>query len=434
MKKRLRRRLRRRYGRPWGRRQWPQPIRSAIRSAGTVEFLLDGDEYWFLEINTRLQVEHPITEEITGLDLVREQIRLAEGERLGFTQADLEIDGHAIEARVYAEDPANDFLPSPGTVEVWAESAQVHARYDTGVESGSEVSQQFDPMIAKVIVHAPTRREAAARLARALETTRIQGLTHNRDFLVACLRAPEFIAGDTTTDFIERVRPAVRRVVTAEEQHSALIAAALLAQHERRSNAKVLSSIASGWRNSSMPPQFVQYTLAGASEEITLRYTRNRQGVFSVTIDSAAAPDAEGANYQVKVDSVTDASDGAVIALVVNNRRQQFSVSRSRDQWLVHSPHGDLAFSELPRFKGESADGVEGGLLAPMPGKVLSLNVAAGDVVEKGQVLLILEAMKMEHRLTAPQAGVVSAVHIAADEQAANGQLLIELQEQEDSA
>jgi propionyl-CoA carboxylase alpha chain len=178
-------------------------------SAGTVEFLLDGDDFWFLEVNTRLQVEHPVTEEITGLDLVREQLRIAEGESLGYEQDDLSIHGHAIEARLYAENAQKNFLPSPGTVALWEPSERVDARYDSGIESGSVIGTEFDPMLAKVIVHAPTRREAALRLARALETTRLNGMISNRDFLVATLRTPEFLAGDTTTDFIDRVNRAV---------------------------------------------------------------------------------------------------------------------------------------------------------------------------------------------------------------------------------
>jgi propionyl-CoA carboxylase alpha chain len=190
-------------------------------SAGTAEFLVSGREFFFLEVNTRLQVEHPVTEAITGLDLVREQIRVAEGEPLGYAQADLKIGGHAIEARVCAENPAQDFLPTPGTVLVWEPAREDGVRYDSGVESGSEIGIEFDPMIAKVIAHAPTRREAAARLARALERTRIQGIVHNRDFLVAVLRSDAFLAGDTTTDFIERIAPAAQREPDAPNWRSA---------------------------------------------------------------------------------------------------------------------------------------------------------------------------------------------------------------------
>jgi len=409
------------------------------RSAGTVEFLLDGEEFWFLEVNTRLQVEHPITEEITGLDLVREQLRLAEGEELGYGQDELAITGHAIEARIYAEDPANDFLPAPGTIAVWAKSSSGSARYDTGVVSGTQVSQQFDPMIAKVIVHAPSRREAAARLARVLETTRIQGLTHNRDFLVACLRAPEFIAGDTTTDFIERVQPATSRSVSAAERDAAVIAVAMVAQDQRRRDARVLGSVSSGWRNSVMPPQRCQFEFRG--EELRLAYARQRDGSFHAGISVLAEP-GDGAvpdpalEQSVEIYSVTAQGLHAHdIELAVNGRRQKFAVAHrlqagapsDAGHWLVHSGQGDLEFTQLPRFRSDAGDVAAGGLVAPMPGKVLAVEVGVGDTVAKGALLMILEAMKMEHRITAPADGSVVAVHISAGDQADNGQLLIEL-------
>ena len=211
--------------------------RIGYSSAGTVEFLVAEREFFFLEVNTRLQVEHPVTEAITGLDLVREQLRIAEGEPLGYDQDELSINGHAIEARIYAEDPSRGFLPSPGTVAVWRPDTDGRARFDSGVESGTEVSPEFDPMIAKVIAHAPTRREAAARLARALERTSLQGLRHNRDFLVATLREPAFLAGDTTTDFIERVQPARTRELSAEDLADAVTAAVMCGQAMRRATA-----------------------------------------------------------------------------------------------------------------------------------------------------------------------------------------------------
>ena len=212
-------------------------------STGTAEFLLSGREFFFLEVNTRLQVEHPVTEMITGLDLVREQIRIAEGEPLGYGQADLRINGHAIEARLCAEDPSRQFLPSPGRVDVWQPALGDGLRFDSGVESGSVIGVEFDPMIAKVIAHAPTRREAAAKLARALQATRLQGLQHNRDFLVATLRTPAFLAGDTCTDFIERVQPAAQRQPSEAELQAAAIACALWSRAQRRSVAKVQGGI-----------------------------------------------------------------------------------------------------------------------------------------------------------------------------------------------
>ncbi len=179
------------------------------RSAGTVEFLFDDKtrEFWFLEVNTRLQVEHPVTEMVTGIDLVREQLRVARGEPLDFTQEDITFTGSAVEARLYAEDPANNFLPVTGTIATLDTSDAPPVRWDSGVESGSVVGISFDPMLAKVIAHGPNRTEASSRLALSLERTHLAGMRTNRDFLVNVLRTPEFLEGDTTTDFIPRVDP-----------------------------------------------------------------------------------------------------------------------------------------------------------------------------------------------------------------------------------
>ncbi len=384
-------------------------------SAGTVEFLVDGDDFWFLEVNTRLQVEHPVTEEITGLDLVREQLRIAEGAALGFAQDDLTINGHAIEVRLYAEDPAMDFLPAPGTVEFWAPSTAATARFDSGIESGSVIGTAFDPMLAKVIVHAADRREAALRLARVMETTRIQGLTTNRDFLVATLRTPEFLAGDTTTDFIERVAPAPVREVSELERHQAMIAVVLEAQARRRAGAKVLATLPSGWRNSHMPPQFVSF--AGEGEATDVTYQANRDGTFTVNVGEAA--------YQVLPRRMGD----GVVEADVDGQRIAAALDERDGNWFVHTANGDLLLEVLPRFRLPGADEFQGGLTAPMPGKVLATHVEVGAVVEKGQLMLILEAMKMEHRITAPVAGTVTALHAAAGDQVANGELLIMLEE-----
>ena len=385
-------------------------------SAGTVEFLLDGDDFRFLEVNTRLQVEHPITEEITGLDLVREQLRIAEGEALGYTQDDLAIDGHAIEARLYAEDPANDFLPAPGTVAVWRPSTSANARFDSGVESGSEVSVAFDPMMAKVIVHAPTRREAAGRLARVLETTSVQGLTTNRDFLVATLRTPEFLSGDTTTDFIDRVAPHRTRPIPVDERNKALIGAVLEAQYRRRAGARVQKTIRTGWRNSKMPPQQVRFRVG--DEELLVLYQGRRDGGFDVTIgdDRFDVRPFAGGDGQVDVE--------------IDGQRSSMTLNSNGESWYVHTARGDLELIELPRFPLPGRDEFTGGLKAPMPGSVLSTHVAVGDAVSRGQLLLIMEAMKMEHRITAPADGMVDALHVGEGDQVANGQLLINLTEE----
>ena len=390
--------------------------RIGYASAGTVEFLLDGDHFWFLEVNTRLQVEHPVTEEITGLDLVREQLRIAEGEPLGYGQDDLAIDGHAIEARLYAEDPRRNFLPSPGTIDVWRPAPGHLARFDSGVESGSEVSVEFDPMIAKVIVHAPTRREAAAKLARALEQTALQGLRHNRDFLVATLREPAFLAGDTTTDFIERIDPPRSRELAAQSLADAVIGATIAAQAARRAAAKVLAAYRSGWRNSAMPPE--RSTFKHGDEEMAVSYRSQRDGTFLIDVGKD----------ETRTVAVFRASDDGV-DLEIDGRRLQLSVAAREDRWLIHGTDFDVELVELPRLPVPGLQEIKGGLTAPMPGNVLATHVGEGDAVREGQLLLILEAMKMQHRITAPFNGSVKELHVGEGDQVDNGALLVLLEE-----
>ena len=386
-------------------------------SAGTVEFLLGSDDdFYFLEVNARLQVEHPVTEEIIGKDLVREQIRVAEGEALSFSQEDISINGHAIEARLYAENPAKGFLPSPGPVLVWKPATTGGARFDSGVEAGSEISTQFDPMIAKVIVHAATRREAAGRLARVLETTAIAGLNTNRDFLVTTLRTPEYLAGDTTTDFIERVKPALQREVSDLELLQTVIAVSMESQAQRRGKAKVLPTLPSGFRNSTMPMQSTTYTIG--ERELTVAYQSQRDGSFQVECNDQA--------HKVWIHR---AGEG-VIDLALNGQRLLFDIARNGMQWLVHGDNGDLVLTQTPRYPDPRGVDSGGGLIAPMPGAVLTTEVSAGDSVTKGDLLVILEAMKMEHRIVAPRDGTVEQMHVAIGDQVDNAQLLVTLTEE----
>lgn len=388
-------------------------------SAGTVEFLVSGEDFWFLEVNARLQVEHPVSEAIIGRDLVREQIRIAEGEPLSFLQSDLVIRGHAIEARIYAEDPENGFLPSPGPVRIWEPYLDSGARFDSGVESGVVITADFDPMIAKVISHANTRREAAAKLAAALERTRIQGLVTNRNFLVNVLRMGEFLAGDTTTDFIERLSPPLSRNFSLEELHYALITVVVEAQIRRRSKAKVLASMPSGWRNSVMPPQRVAFAFGDA--ELRCSYQVQRDNSLVISIDEATyrvlahAPGIEGC-----------------VDLEIDGQRVRASAGKHDDIWYVHGDFGDLALREVPLFSSDEHEDFIGGLSAPMPGTVLSVAVEPGAGVSKGNLLLVIEAMKMEHRIVAPDDGIVSALHVAAGDQVENGQLLVTLDSMEE--
>ncbi len=384
-------------------------------SAGTVEFLLDGEEFWFLEMNTRLQVEHPVTEEITGLDLVREQILIAQGDSLSFTQEDLIINGHAIEARIYGEDPVNDFLPTSGPVLLFERSKVADARFDSGIETGSNVGIEFDPMLAKVIVHAPTRSEASLRLARVLETTRIQGLITNRDFLVNVLRNPSFLAGDTTTDFIERVTPSRGTTPARGEIIEAGIAAAMFAQSERRARSNTLKRIRSGWRNSIMPPELIEYSIG--DEELTLEYQSQRNGSFLAMVDDQ------------KLEVFVKSREGQQITMEIDGRLITCTVTADGDRWITHGPAGQIELTELPRFPDLDRAGLTGGLTAPMPGNVVETYVSSGDEVEQGQLLLVLEGMKMEHRITAPNPGLITDLLVGKGDQVANGELLVVLSE-----
>ena len=384
-------------------------------SAGTVEFLLDGEEFWFLEMNTRLQVEHPVTEEITGLDLVREQILIAQGDSLSFTQDDLIINGHAIEARIYGEDPVNDFLPTSGSVLLFERSKVADARFDSGIETGSNVGIEFDPMLAKVIVHAPTRSEASLRLARVLETTRIQGLITNRDFLVNVLRNPSFLAGDTTTDFIERVTPSRGRTPARGEIIEAGIAAAMFAQSERRARSNTLKRIRSGWRNSIMPPELIEYTIG--DEELTLEYQSRSNGSFLAMVDDQ------------ELEVFVKSREGQQLTMEIEGRLVTCTVTADGDRWITHGPAGQIELTELPRFPDLDRAGLTGGLTAPMPGNVVETYVSSGDEVEQGQLLLVLEGMKMEHRITAPNPGLITDLLVGKGDQVANGELLVVLSE-----
>jgi len=386
-------------------------------SAGTVEFLLDGSgdeaEFFFLEVNTRLQVEHPVTEAITGLDLVREQIRIANGEPLGYDQSDLTISGHSIEVRLYAEDPSNDFLPATGCVDIWQPATGPTVRYDSGIQTGSEVSVEFDPMLAKVISHAPTRSEAALKLALALERTRLHGVVTNRDFLVATLRHEEFLAGNTTTDFISRVEIPGQRVPSDCELEDASIAVALVSQQLNRNSATSLAFMPSGFRNSSMPSQ--QMLLLNDDCEVQVNYRPRRDGSFEVSIgDSEETKTArlislDGDRFEIQLDDVRAAGH----AVKFGNR------------WYVDIPAGSLNFVEKSRFPEPDSADVEGGLTAPMPGKILAINISEGDSVETGQLLVLMEAMKMEHQIVAAFDGSVSEVRVAVGDQVDNGELLV---------
>ena len=379
-------------------------------SAGTVEFLVDDKtgEFWFLEVNTRLQVEHPVTEEVTGKDLVYEQLRIARGEELGYSQDDITWEGSSIEARLYAEDPSNDFLPATGTLIAYESDSNIDARWDTGIEQGSVVGTDFDPMLAKVITKAKTRTDAANKLALALESLHIGGVTTNRDFLVASLRTKDFLKGKTTSDFIEKTNPQRAVILKGTSLENASSAAALWIQGQNRENANILKEIPTGWRNSRLPRQKISFNYL--DEDVDVTYQSNRDGSFRVN---------DGTN--AKIIEWTPLG----IDIEVNNSRFFSKVTRDNDNVVVHGPWGDALFKILPRFTLPGSEQQAGGLVAPMPGKVIDLKVKVGSKVKKGDTLVILEAMKMEHQVKASEDGKVTKVLIKKDDQLENGALLM---------
>ncbi|MCW2677303.1 MAG: accA3 [Modestobacter sp.] len=378
--------------------------------AGTVEFVLapDGD-FFFLEVNTRLQVEHPVTELVTGLDLVRLQLQVAEGLPLPPEVLDARVTGHAIEARLNAEDVPAGYLPVTGTVHRFAVPDLPGIRVDTGVADGSVVGVHYDSMLAKVIAHGATRDEACRRLARALAETRVHGIITNRDLLVAVLREEEFRAGEIDTGYLDRhpelVAPPVDDDVVA--LHAA--AAALAGQASRRAGAAVQRTVPSGWRN---VPSADQVTVFGSGDgQLAVRYRLTRDGVRVAVGDR-----------RLDVDAVV-ATPGQV-QLTVAGVRRTLAVHRVGEEVFVDGPGGSTTFTEAPRFPVPGTQAGEGSLLAPMPGTVVRVAVAEGDRVTAGATVLVLEAMKMEHVVAAPTDGVVSELRAAAGETVDTGAVL----------
>ncbi len=379
-------------------------------SAGTVEFLVDDKtgEFWFLEVNTRLQVEHPVTEATTGIDIVHEQLRIARGENLGYYQEDIDWYGSAIEARLYAEDPRNDFLPATGTLIAYEPNSEVEARWDSGVEEGSVIGTEFDPMIAKVICYGENRLEAANKLSRALESLHIGGVVTNRDFLVSTLRSEAFLNGLTTTNFIEKVKPPRSYEPSDNELKKVASIAAMWIQGKNRNEAELLGDLPSGWRNSRLPKQKMNFTCG--ETEIPITYRSRRDGNFDLNEDSV-----------VKIFQWNNKS----ISLEIDGHRISSKVTKSDDHVIVQMPWGNVSLEVVPRFVLPGSEEVIGGLIAPMPGKVVDLKVKVGDKVSKGDPVVILEAMKMEHQVNAPEAGKVREIYIKKEQQLDNGALLM---------
>ncbi|MBF6172739.1 acetyl/propionyl/methylcrotonyl-CoA carboxylase subunit alpha [Nocardia blacklockiae] len=363
--------------------------------AGTVEFIVSADrpdEFFFMEMNTRLQVEHPVTEMITGVDLVECQVRVAAGQKLAVAQEDVRMTGHAIEARVYAEDPGRDFLPTGGTVLALAEPEGAGVRVDSGLRAGTVVGSDYDPMLSKVIAYAPHRADALTALDRALADTLVLGVRTNTDFLRFLLADPDVVAGRLDTGLLDRRAEDFRPAPVSDEQ---FLAAALLRWLRRWPAAAADPwEIPSGWR-------------VGAAAPATFRLTG---GERTVHVSVTGTPDAA----QVRVDegetrSAAAELDGDVLVLTLDGVRRRVRVAEHDGQLWVADAHGVATLREVAEASPR-ADTVQVGdaeIRSPMPGAVIAVSAAAGDVVAAGAPIVVVEAMKMEHTLTAPIAGTV---------------------------
>jgi 3-methylcrotonyl-CoA carboxylase alpha subunit len=381
-------------------------------NAGTVEFIVapNGD-FYFLEVNTRLQVEHPVTELVTGLDLVELQIRVAEGERLPFAQSDLRQTGAAVECRLYAEDPAKGFLPHSGTLVEWSPPCLEGLRIDGGIAAGSEIPMHYDPMIAKIITGGRDRDEARRRMIRALEQLVVAGIPNNRAFLLRVLEHEAYVRGDIHTHFIEQhfgtdlaEPPAAADLVRAA-------VAATLVEIAERGAATPLPSVPWGFRTLRSQDAWTEF-VAG-EHRLHVKYRPAAGGLVGWSCDGHGG------------DWLLVSRDGALATFEdAAGHRFVVRVVRSGDRVFVHLGRTDVTLVDVPRYPDPSSRQVEGGCVAPMPGKVSRLRVAVGDVVAAGAPLVVLEAMKMEHTLTAAEAGVVAEVLVREGEQVDAGQVL----------
>ena len=401
------------------------------RNAGTVEFVVgpDGD-FYFLEVNTRLQVEHPVTEmawrllDGTALDLVRLQLLVAAREPLPFTQDDVVRGGHAIEARLYAEDVAAGFLPATGTLRSWSIPAGDQVRVDDGVVAGWKIDVHYDPMLAKVIAGAPTRGEAIAVLSKALRDSRIAGVTTNRDFLLRALAHPAFRSGDYDTGLVEQhldPQGTPPGDAAVDRLHAA---AAALAEARHNHLAAPLPTLPPGWRNSRSQPHRLDYDCRG--DVLTVEYTPAADGTWVVSVDGQSAV--------AVVHGWPDTRDGDSIDLEWGGRRVTVEVAWHGDRVDVDSSLGHSPLVRRPRFPTTTAEEASGGLLAPMPGSVVTVTAAVGDAVTKGDLLVVLEAMKMEHRVVAPHDGRIEEVRVAAGSSVNTDDVLVVLSPVEDLA
>ena len=399
------------------------------RGAGTVEFLLDDSGFfYFLEMNTRLQVEHPVTELITGLDLVALQISVAQGEPLDFSQADLDLEGHAIEVRLYTEDPSQDFLPASGPVDLWAPASGVGVRIDDGISTGQAISPFYDPMVAKVIGYGPTREAARLRLIGALKETVLFGTPSNKDFLIQCLEKQSFIDGAATTAFIGEEFSADDLDAAPVSFLDSAVAATLELCLENKAHFQhslLVSCELKNWTIASAMVSRKQYQFVDLTHDLSISPINSSADTYHVT-DTAAK--------QSAVIQVISMQDNKAVVLFDGVKLVAQFMQRQRGQIYCSIQGRGAFFKDLIILDGVVDDAEGGGrVIAPMHGLLLEVMVSAGDNVVKGQTLAVLEAMKMHYEILAEVDGTVEEVSAVAGSQVAVDDVLIEIKEKDDS-
>ena len=401
----------------------------SYRGAGTVEFLLDDSGFfYFLEMNTRLQVEHPVTELITGLDLVALQISVAQGEPLDFSQADLDLEGHAIEVRLYTEDPSQDFLPASGPVDLWAPASGVGVRIDDGISTGQAISPFYDPMVAKVIGYGPTREAARLRLIGALKETVLFGTPSNKDFLIQCLEKQSFIDGAATTAFIGEEFSAADLDVAPVSFLDSAVAATLELCLENKAHFQrslLVSCELKNWTIASAMVSRKQYQFVDITHDLSISPINSSADTYHVA-DTAAE--------QSAVIQVISMQDNKAVVLFDGVKLVAQFMQRQRGQIYCSIQGRGAFFKDLIILDGVVDDAEGGGrVIAPMHGLLLEVMVSAGDEVVKGQTLAVLEAMKMHYEILAEVDGTVEEVSAVAGSQVAVDDVLIEIKEKDDS-
>lgn len=389
-------------------------------NAGTVEFILDAENnFYFLEVNTRLQVEHPVTEETTGIDLVRLQIEVAKGMPLKANYQNTHQQGHAIECRIYAEDPATNFFPATGTVLIWNEPPLNGIRYDSGVASGSKVDIYYDPMIAKIIAKGNNREEAIQKMQNALEKFVILGLTTNKNFLLEILQHPSFGDGTFDTHFINKYFESYMDTKKTDPfilNEVAIIA--MLSEWKERNDQTDNNGRVNGWRNNFYQNNWSTFDIGGNEIKVEYRYKNNNS--FDITINDK--------DFKAELVSIENNS----LTCIINNQRKTFVVAKSKEELFIHHPIlGSIKATVIPRFLDALSNEKPGGYKTPMPGEIVKLLVKMGEKVVSGKGLVVISSMKMETTIEAHTDGIVEEIFITEKSFVEANTILLKISSQE---